>query len=270
MNNASSNLPSSVSRWLVRADGRTLVFRLCATFLILGSVATVAAPAGAEIAHWQQSWRTDFSRLTVPPSEIVAGGPPRDGIPPIDKPHFEAVARTKRYADRESVIALSVGSETRAYPLSVLTWHEIVNDVVGGQSVAVTYCPLYNASVVFNRTLGGEVLTFGTTGLLRNSDLIMYDRQTESWWQQFTGEAIAGKFAGRSLVMLPSRVVSFAEFREKNPSSDVLVPVNPALRPYGKNPYVAYDTRAEPYTLFEGRLPDGIDPMARVVVVPRG
>lgn len=240
-----------------------------AILLPLGLIAASVTTAGADVSRWQRSWKTDFSRLTVPSSEIVAGGPLRDGIPPIDAPHFEIAARTTRYADREPVIVLSIGSETRAYPLSVLTWHEIVNDDVGGRPVAVTYCPLCNASIVFDRIHEGQILSFGTTGLLRNSDLIMYDRQTESWWQQFTGEAIAGQFAGRTLVMLPSNVISFGEFRKKNPQSKVLVPANPALRPYGKNPYVAYDSRAEPYALFQGRLPDAIDPMARVIVVPR-
>lgn len=239
------------------------------TILVLAMLVAAGAPAWADVARWKQSWKTDFSRLTVPVSEIVAGGPPRDGIPPIDKPRFETAAQTKRYAGREPVIELTVGSETRGYPLSVLTWHEIVNDVVGGRPVAVTYCPLCNASIVFDSSFKAQVLTFGTTGLLRNSDLIMYDRQSESWWQQFTGEAIAGQFAGETLTMIPSRVISFAEFRDKHPDADVLVPANPGLRPYGKNPYVAYDTRAEPYALFQGRLPDGIEPMARVVVVPR-
>lgn len=267
--NARARVRSITKCWPWRSGNWTMTGRAGAILLVLGLVAAGVMSAGADVARWQRSWKTDFSRLTVPSSEIVAGGPPRDGIPPIDTPRFETAARTKRYADREPVIALSVGSETRAYPLSVLTWHEIVNDVVGGRSVAVTYCPLCNASIVFDRTHEGLVLSFGTTGLLRNSDLIMYDRQTESWWQQFTGEAIAGKFAGQSLVMLPSKVISFAEFRKKNPQSDVLVPANPALRPYGKNPYVVYDTRAEPYALFQGRLPDAIDPMARVIVVPR-
>lgn len=263
-----AGMRSGAKGWPWRVDG-AMTRRAGVILLALGLVATGATPPEADVARWQRAWKTDFSRLTVPSSEIVAGGPPRDGIPPIDAPRFEAASDTKRYAGREPVIALSVGSETRAYPLSVLTWHEIVNDVVGGRPVAVTYCPLCNASIVFDRSHDAQVLSFGTTGLLRNSDLIMYDRQTESWWQQFTGEAIAGQFAGQSLTMLPSQVMSFAEFRRMNPQSMVLVPANPALRPYGKNPYVAYDTRAEPYALFQGRLPDGIDPMARVVVVPR-
>lgn len=267
--NARASVRSITKCWHLRSGSWIITRRIGAILLAFGLVAAGVSPAGADVARWQRSWKTDFSRLTVPPSEIVAGGPPRDGIPPIDTPRFEAASHTKRYADREPVIVLSVGSETRAYPLSVLTWHEIVNDVIGGRFVAVTYCPLCNASIVFDRAHEGDVLSFGTTGLLRNSDLIMYDRQTESWWQQFTGEAIAGKFAGQSLTMLPSKVISFAEFRAKNPKSDVLAPANPALRPYGKNPYVAYDTRAEPYALFQGRLPDAIDPMARVVVVPR-
>lgn len=269
MNDAYTRRRHSTGRHRRQAARRSAAGWACAALAGLILTATFITSAVADIARWQRSWKTDFSRLTVPSSEIVAGGPPRDGIPPIDQPRFESAFITKRYADREPVISLTLSSETRAYPLSVLTWHEIVNDELGGRSVAVTYCPLCNASVVFDRTIGNELLSFGTTGMLRNSDLVMYDRQTESWWQQYTGEAIAGRFAGQSLVMLPSRVVSFAEFRDKHPRADVLVPSNPDLRPYGKNPYVAYDTRAEPYALFEGRLPDGIDPMARVVVVPR-
>jgi hypothetical protein len=154
-------------------------------------------------------------------------------------------------------------------PLRVLIWHEIVNDVVGGVAAAVTYCPLCNSSVVFDRRLDGHVLDFGTTGKLRHSDLVMYDRQTETWWQQFTGEAAVGALAGTTLKALPSRVETFQEFRAAHPDGLVLVPNDPTGRRYGSNPYVGYDTLGRPYPLFQGELPEGLPAMARVIVARR-
>jgi hypothetical protein len=148
-----------------------------------------------------------------------------------------------------------------------MIWHEIVNDIVGGVPVAVTYCPLCNAAIVFERRLpDGRASQFGTTGKLRRSDLVMYDRATESWWQQFSGEAIVGALAGARLRMLPARLESFAEFRARTREAQVLVPTNPSLRPYGQNPYLAYDSAVKPF-LFAGELPPDVPAMARVVVV---
>lgn len=166
------------------------------TAVLVGAAlaATVTAGGGcmAEPGSWRAEWsRTDFSRHTVPLQEIKSGGPPKDGIPSIDAPRFErlndgaASGWAARIRDAEPVISLAIRDDARAYPLSVLIWHEIVNDIAGGTPVAVTYCPLCNASLVFERTVEDRVLDFGTTGKLRNSDLVMYDRQTESWWQQF-------------------------------------------------------------------------------------
>jgi hypothetical protein len=201
----------------------------------------------------------------VPLKEILSGGPPRDGIPPIDLPKFKPAPEIKELAAREPVIVYPLDGNARAYPLRILTWHEIVNDTVAGVPVAVTYCPLCNASLVFDRRVSGRVLDFGTTGLLRNSDLVMWDRQTESWWQQFTGEAIVGSYTGAELKMLPSRVMSYGEFVERWPNNPVLVPNNPRLRDYGRNPYAGYDERNAPYPLFQGDLPMGLPAMARVV-----
>ena len=167
------------------------------------------------------------------------------------------------------VITLDLNGDARAYPLAVLTWHEIVNDTVGGIPVAVTYCPLCNAAIVFDRTLNGEVLDFGTTGKLRNSDLVMYDRQTDSWWQQFSGEAIAGAFAGTELTMLPSQLTSFERFAAAHPDALVLQDPGNFNRPYGMNPYRGYDTLAQPF-LYGGPFPDGIAPLQRVVMVRDG
>lgn len=123
-----------------------------------------------------------------------------------------------------------------------------------------------NAAIVFKRRLGDVTLDFGTTGKLRNSDLVMYDRQTESWWQQFTGEPIVGQMTGQSLGLVPARLESFALFKERHPHGQVLIPKNSSLRDYGRNPYAGYDSSARPF-LYGGDLPKGINPVARVVVV---
>jgi hypothetical protein len=230
--------------------------------------------AMADARMWRSEWpRTDFSQHAVPFREIKSGGPPKDGIPSIDVPKFERLAAGKAQGwsasigDIEPVISLAISGDARAYPLRVLTWHEIANDMVGNTPVAVTYCPLCNAALVFERKLDDRTLDFGTTGKLRNSDLVMYDRQTESWWQQFTGEAIVGALTGRQLRLLPSRLESFARFKERFPDGLVLVPNNPAVRNYGRNPYVGYDAAGKRPFLYDGSLPNGIDPMERVVAV---
>jgi hypothetical protein len=240
---------------------RTL--RLAVALAVLGQGA-VAEEAPRE---WLGEWsRTDFSRSLVDLGEIMSGGPPKDGIPSIDNPRFVAVAEVDNLAPTEPVIGLAVGADARAYPLRVLTWHEIVNDEVGGVPVVVTYCPLCNAAIVFERTVEGRVLDFGTTGKLRNSDLIMYDRQTESWWQQFDGIGIVGALAGVKLNARPVRLESFERFASRHPDGLVLVPNVPAARPYGRNPYAGYDGAGVPF-LYRGPLPEGIPAMARVVAV---
>lgn len=211
-------------------------------------------------------WSTDFSRRTVAWEEIISGGPPKDGIPAIDAPTFESVETAAAWlSPRDPVILFAEGEDVRAYPLAILIWHEIVNDTVGGRAVAVTFCPLCNASIVFDRTLEGMMLDFGTTGELRNSDLIMYDRQTESWWQQFTGQGIVGRFAGKQLTFLPSQVISFADFAAEFP--DALVLTRPGFsRSYGTNPYTNYDSSTRPF-LFQGKLDDRLPATERVAGV---
>ena len=168
-------------------------------------------------------WATDFSRRTVAWDEILSGGPPKDGIPAIDNPTYESVGEAGQWlSERDPVIFFANNGEARAYPLSILMWHEIANDEVGGLPVSVTFCPLCNASIVFARQLDDTILDFGTTGRLRNSDLIMYDRQSETWWQQFTGEAIIGEHVGRQLNILPSQVISFGDYAARFPEGSVL------------------------------------------------
>jgi hypothetical protein len=177
-----------------------------------------------------------------------------------------AVAAAKGLAPTEPVVGLTVNGTARAYPLSVLIWHEIVNDVIAGVPVAVTFCPLCNAAVVFDRRVDGRTLEFGTTGKLRHSDLVMYDRQSESWWQQFTGQAIVGEMLGQELRFLPARLESFAKFKARAPEGQVLVPNNADLRRYGMNPYYGYDSAHAPF-LYRGKMPGVVAPLARVVAV---
>jgi len=239
--------------------------RAIAAFLFAVVTATIAS---ANPSVWErQGWAdTDFSKRSIEWSEILSGGPPKDGIPSIDDPQFQPVADETDVKPNEPVIGLEIGGDARAYPLRILIWHEIVNDTVGGEPVAVTYCPLCNSAVVFKREVKGETTTFGTTGKLRNSDLVMYDRLTESWWQQFTGKAIVGEMTGTQLDILPARLESLAQFRERHPGGQILVPNDPDFRSYGRNPYAGYDSSARPF-LFRGDLPEDINPMVRVVMV---
>ena len=168
------------------------------------------------------------------------------------------------------MIVLAIGGAAKAYPLSILIWHEIVNDRLGDAPVAVTFCPLCNASIVFERRVAGAEVDFGTTGKLRHSDLVMYDRQTESWWQQFTGLGIVGRHAGVALRKLESQIVAFEDFRTAWPEGRVLSRTTGFERPYGRNPYAGYDDIDQsPFLLTtapDARLP----PMERVLSVSAG
>jgi hypothetical protein len=213
-------------------------------------------------------WATNWNRHTIDYDELLSGGPPRDGIPSIDNPQFISPdAAGEWLADNEPVIALEIDGHARAYPLQILTWHEIVNDIVADVPVAVTFCPLCNSAITFDRRLDGEVYEFGTSGLLRNSDLVMYDRTTEGLWQQFTGEAIAGDLAGAQLTFLPSSIVSFADFREAHPEGVVLSRDTGFSRRYGQNPYVGYDNIGSSPFLFRGEIDGRLAAVERVVTV---
>jgi len=182
-----------------------------------------------------------FPSPLIDPEKVQSGGPPPDGIPAIDKPTFTPADKITWLQDEEPVLSLTVGGESRAYPLRVMTWHEIVNDTVGGIAVAVTYCPLCNSGVAFRRELDSRVLSFGTSGMLYADNLVMYDRQTESLWPQLTGQASIGMLTGEQLTAIPMGVVGWTDFRRANPTALVLSEDTGFDRPYGTNPYVGYD-----------------------------
>jgi len=219
-------------------------------------------------------WNTNWDLHTIDYGDVLSGGPPRDGIPSIDDPTFVSTAEAEEWlADVEPVIALEINGDARAYPIHVITWHEIVNDTVGGEPVVVTFCPLCNSAIVFERVVDGETVEFGVSGLLRNSDLIMYDRSDESLWQQFTGEGIVGNHSGKQLTFLPSSLVSFADFRAAFPDGTVLSRETGFNRAYGENPYAGYDTYDSPLSangdlaLFSGEADARLEPAERVVTV---
>ena len=201
----------------------------------------------------------------VDPSTMVSGGPPPDGIPAIDAPLFERASEISWLSDDEPVLSLQVGDETRAYPVRIMIWHEIVNDLVGGVPVAVSYCPLCNSALTFDRRVADRVLSFGTSGLLYRSDLVMYDRQTESLWPQLELGAVAGHLTGTQLDTIPTVTIAWSDFLAAHPAAWVLSQQTGYNRPYGSNPYVGYDDVDSDPFLFDGEVPDQLPAMARVV-----
>ncbi|MGE3597139.1 MAG: DUF3179 domain-containing protein [Dehalococcoidia bacterium] len=241
-------------------------------WLAIGLLVCWLSANGASLRQLEAGWpKTDFSRRTIELREVNSGGVPKDGIPAIDAPRFEPISSARQWLKPdEPIIAVQLGETARGYPIQILIWHEIVNDRMNSRSIAVTFCPLCNAAMVFDRTLDGRELGFGTTGMLRLSDLVMYDRQTESWWQQFTGEAIVGAYVGTTLKELPSKIVPFSAFADAFPQGEVLARPAGSDRPYGRNPYVGYDNiNSSPFAL-RGKADSRLRPMERVLGVRLG
>ncbi|MGH9229924.1 MAG: DUF3179 domain-containing protein [Acidimicrobiales bacterium] len=210
-----------------------------------------------------------FPDPLIDPGDLLSGGPPPDGIPAIDEPKFLRPDQVDFLEDVEPVMALQVGDHARAYPMQIMTWHEIVNDTIDGIPVAATYCPLCNTAIAYDRRLGDRVLDFGTSGMLYRSALVMYDRQTKSLWSHFTAEAIVGHLAGKELEVYPVAIVSWADWREAHPAGLVLSRDTGHDRDYGRNPYPGYDDIDSPAFLFKGRVDDRLAPKERVIGIER-
>ncbi len=206
-----------------------------------------AGPTG-DLARVSADWATDFSTRTIDLDELRIGIqviPIRDRIPPIDNPVFDPASEAG-WSDPEPGLLLVMGETARFYPLAMLIVHEIVNDEIEGRPVLVTYCPLCNSALVFDPVVAGQRLRFGTSGLLRNSDLVMWDDATESLWQQIGGEGLVGVYAGHRLDVIPSAIVSWGDFKAGYPDGTVLAPPGRAASSYGRNPYVQYSSRSAP------------------------
>ena len=246
-----------------------LAAALASALALAATLVAAVPPAPAAAQSFTAQWPdTDFSRSAVDLSTITSGGPPRDGIPAITGPRMITAAAEDDLQPQEAVLTVALPGETpRAYPIRYLMWHEIVNDQIGGRPVAVTYCPLCNSAMVFDRRVEGRVLEFGVSGLLRNSDMVMYDRQTESWWQQATARGIVGEMSGARLQALPAWMESWQAFRAAHPDGWVMAEPDASRRAYGRNPYVLYDRSRSPFFYDGEDPPHGIAPLERVVRV---
>lgn len=218
-----------------------------------------------------REWPTDWTNSTIELSELIlatGASEPREAFTPIDEPKYESTADAAVWlVDREPGVLLQLGGDVRFFPLSIITRHEIVNDVIGGVDVSVTFCPLCNSAVAFEREVDGDVLRFGVSGFLRNNDLVMWDDKTVSLWQQATGEAIVGASAGTELVMLPTSIVSFGDFRRGFPDGMSLSRDTGLELTYGRNPYENLSGRFAPLIPFDRNIDGRFFAMERVVGV---
>lgn len=257
-------------RWAFAA---ATVFCSCALGLSFGVRATRCVQEYSSLGNGYTvpGLDTDFSKSAIDLQELDTGGVGKDAVRSIDVPLFVTCEEAEDWMSaREPVIAVRLGDEVKAFPLQIMVWHEIVNDSIGGTPVAVTFCPLCYSAIVFDARVSGRTLTFGASGLLRFSNLVIYDRQTESLWQQITGEAIVGDFVGAVLKKLPSQIISFDQFKDNYPGGLVLARPSNTFKPYGRNPYSGYDDVQSAPLMYSGALDPRIAPMERIVVVEMG
>lgn len=205
--------------------------------MLLVRVAAAAGIIGSAMA--QNGF--DLSNARIPREEILPGGPPRDGIPSIDAPKFVPPEAATFLRDGDIVLSVTRVQTTRAYPLRVLVWHEIVNDTIEGEPVVITYCPLCGTGMVFSRESGGKVRTFAVSGLLYQSNLLMYDRETESLWSQLAMKAVSGAQAGAELHWISSEHMTWRAWREAHPEGKVLSTQTGYARDYSAQAYASYE-----------------------------
>lgn len=247
-----------------------LVSCTCFTFVTLAKGDLVRSNSYPLRSHNRvfPGWKTNTAKRTIDLDELQSGGPGKDGIPSIDNPRFIKSDKARRWLKPvEPVISLVVKGKAKAYPLQILIWHEIINDRIGGVPVAVTFCPLCYSAIAFDRRVKGKEYTFGVSGMLRYSDMIMYDRQTESWWQQVTGEAIVGEMVGSFLQSIPAQIISFKQFRDAYKDGIVLSRKTGYWRKYGQNPYVGYEDINKTPFLYQGKTDNRLRPMEKLIAV---
>ncbi len=208
-----------------------------------------------------------FPPPLIDPEKILSGGPPPDGIPPIDEPKFQPASSVDWLFNVEPILSIEVNGEVRGYPIQIMTWHEIVNDTIAGVPVTISYCPLCNSALAYDRRVGDRIFDFGTSGKLFNSSLVMYDRQTESLWTHFEGKAVVGSLTGERLTTLPIAMTSWERFRDAHPDALVLSRSTGFRRDYGRNPYAGYDDVNTSPFLFKGVVDGRLAAKTRVVVV---
>lgn len=247
---------------------------------ILGAVvfaALVAIPADAQRRRidpetWrvEQGWTTDWSNYVVHPDSLTITGD-RDRIPALDDPTFETIASASRWlGDREPVAVVSIAGDVRAYPVQILMHHDAVNDVVGGTPVLVSFCILCGSALAYDRRIDGDTLSFSYAGALNNSNLVVYDRTTETLWGQIIGTGLVGEYAGRRLDFIPAPVMSFREYRENYPEGRVLSRETGFDRPYGEGRLTDYETSGPIARLFRREADQRLPAKERVMVIEDG
>lgn len=182
----------------------------------------------------------DLSGSLIPANEIEHGGPPRDGIPSIDEPNFVQARRATLLSPASRVLGVSRNGVAKAYPIAILNWHEVVNDTFGHEAIAVTFCPLCGTGMAFMASVEGRRLQFGVSGLLYNSDVLLYDRQTQSLWSQIAASAVSGPMKGKALVAIPIAHTTWSDWSRRNPDTLVLSPPAGSSRDYTRDPYAGY------------------------------
>ena len=240
------------------------------SFLFLLTINLLAQDKSAvnRILETFPNWRTNFNKSSIDLNELKSGGPPKDGIPAIINPKFVNIEEASDWLEEnEPVIFLKYKNSVKGYPLQILIWHEIVNDFIKEMPVIVTFCPLCYSAIVFDRRLDELTLTFGVSGLLRNSDMVMYDLFTESFWQQFTGEAIVGTYTGEELKVVQSQIISFEQLIESYPEAEIMSQETGFSRRYGMNPYAGYDDIDQTPFLFDGKIDDRLPPNEKVIAI---
>lgn len=259
----------------MRTSGLKLLLLAAALVFFLQASAQLQNPR-----YLPYRWSTDTAKKEVPLREFTVAVP-KGAFAVLNFPaFFNAPNARKAYFKHEPVISIAINGAAKAYPLSILTVHEIANDTLQGVPVLVTYCPLCNASVVYNRRMRKNnrehLLQFGVSGMLRNSDMVMYDLQTETWWQQLNGNGLVGEWAGAELAVIPSMVISLEEFIQRYPNGKILSPqtaIAGAEQHYGRNPYEGYDhPGGAPYDVFfdQQKIDKRLPPMERVIDVESG
>ncbi len=223
--------------------------------LLFSAVALFAAPHNG----------FDLSGPLVPVDEIHAGGPPRDGIPAIDEPRFVSATGADFLDDSDRILGIEMNGRSKAYPISILNWHEIVNDQIGADHFAITYCPLCGTGVAFSSEVQGKRLIFGVSGLLYNSDVLLYDRHSESLWSQIKSQAISGEFRGQKLQRLPITHTSWGDWKSTHPETLVLSTDTGYSRDYTRNPYAGYEASRALYFQVSNKAPDIYHPKERVL-----
>lgn len=245
-------------KWLKK--NRILVF----LSLVLGALAIQYSSSASSNNGF------DLSNAIIPQDQIMRGGPPKDGIPAISNPKLIKASQADFLGDKDRIVGINIDGVTKAYPISILNWHEIVNDKINEQNFAITYCPLCGTAVAFDANIDGKVTEFGVSGLLYNSDVLLYDRNTDSLWSQISTQSISGEMVGTKLKMIPISHTTWRDWQQKHPDTLVLSDETGFFRDYTRDPYAGYGESPALYFQVNNRAPSTYHPKELVVGVEFG